>query len=57
VGIVLYAVILAAPFTNPLACLSKSFVIPAAMTEVVGSNPIPTTKTKLKGAMMLPFNL
>jgi hypothetical protein len=24
--------------------------------EVVGSNPTPATKTKLRGAVMLPFN-
>ena len=24
--------------------------------EVVGSNPTPATKTKIKGAIMLPFN-
>jgi hypothetical protein len=43
----------------PSICLMRASAVEADQAhnpEVVGSNPTPATKTKLRGAIMLPFN-
>jgi hypothetical protein len=39
------------------ACFLLRGGFPSRSPEVLGSNPTPTTKTKIRGAIMLPFNI